>query len=91
MGRNGKGKSTELTPELIDTSNSMELQEASLAKLLTKARTGGEFVDGKDLWSCLFGHSSRQNRAAETGLLDREVARHLGAEAAGERRIEEVH
>jgi E3 ubiquitin-protein ligase SHPRH len=91
IGRNGKGKSTELTPELLDTSNSLELQEAPLAKLLTKARTGGEFVEGADLWSCLFGNSARQNRATGSDLLDREIARHLGAEAAEERRIEEAH
>jgi E3 ubiquitin-protein ligase SHPRH len=90
IGRNGKGKSTELTPELLDTSNSLELQEAPLAKLLTKARTGGEFVEGKDLWSCLFGNSARQNRVAGSDLLDREIARHLGAEAAEGRRIEGV-
>ncbi len=90
MGRSGKGKSTELTPEILDTSNSLELQEAPLARLLTKARTGGEFVEGKDLWSCLFGNIARQNRAAESDSLDREIARHLGAEAAEERRLEEA-
>ena len=88
MGRNGKGKEIELTPEVLDNSNSMELQDAPLAKLLTKGRTGGEFVEKKDLWSCLFGNISRQNRAAGSELLDREMARHLGAEAAEERRLE---
>lgn len=87
MGRNGKGKEVELTPEVLDNSNSLELQDAPLAKLLTKSRTGGEYVDKKDLWSCLFGNSSRQNRTAGSELLDREIARHLGAEAAEERRI----
>ena len=85
MGRIGKGKEIELTPEVLDNSNSMELQDVPLAKLLTKGRAGGEYVEKEDLWSCLFGNCCRQNRAAGSEPLDREIARHLGAEAAEER------
>ena len=88
MARNSKGKEIELTPEVLDNNNSIELQDAPLAKLLTKGRTGGEYVEKKDLWSCLFGNNSRQNKDTGSETLDKEIARHLGAEAAEMRRFE---
>jgi len=92
IGRTGKERSKEVTPELLDSSieaaNSMELQQAPLSKLLTKGR-GGEMVGKEDLWACLFG-ATREHSASSTERLDREIARHLGAEAAESRLIEEM-
>jgi E3 ubiquitin-protein ligase SHPRH len=101
--KNGKGKAKELTPdELLDTNleeaNSMELQQASLTGLLAKGGKGGEMVEKEDLWDCLFGAGSQKNadqnvnrsQAIDDHRLrfDRQVQRHLGAEAAEERRAE---
>jgi E3 ubiquitin-protein ligase SHPRH len=97
--KNGKGKAKELTPdELLDTNleeaNSMELQQASLTGLLAKGGKGGEMVEKEDLWNCLFGgvgvKSAERNRAIGSHQVrfDQEVRRHLGAEAAEERRAE---
>jgi E3 ubiquitin-protein ligase SHPRH len=59
MGRSGKGKSKESTPELLDASlevaNSLEMQQASLSRLMGKGRISGEVVGKEDLWQCLFG------------------------------------
>ena len=100
-----KGKDKELTPdELLDTNleeaNSMELQQASLTRLLVKGGKGGEMVEKEDLWECLFGGvgqrkaSANQNRAIGDHQLrfDQDVRRHLGAEAAEQRRdtVEDV-
>ncbi|KFY41750.1 hypothetical protein V494_02811 [Pseudogymnoascus sp. VKM F-4513 (FW-928)] len=82
--------SKESTPELadrkIEVANSLELQQAPLAKLLTKGKEGGEFVGNDDLWECLFGNRKGAAESAATAAaeerLDREVARHFGAEAA---------
>lgn len=77
-----------MTPELLDNGNSMELQHAPLAKLLTKGRTGGEVVDKNDLWSCLFeNNNNKRLRNSDAEILDPEIRRHLGAEAAEQRRI----
>ena len=99
----GKGKGKELTPdELLDTNleeaNSMELQQASLTRLLAKGGRGGEMVEKADLWDCLFGGAGAGFRARARDhsralgnhvvRFDREVRRHLGAEAAEERRAE---
>jgi E3 ubiquitin-protein ligase SHPRH len=86
ISQNGKGKSNELTAEVLDNSNSMELQNAALAKLLTKGKSGGgEVVSQNDLWSCLFGNSSRKS-VKTSDALDGEIRRHLGADAAEARR-----
>ena len=91
MNQYGKGKSYELTPEMLDTNNSLELQNASLAKLLTKGRTGaGEVVNQNDLWSCLFGKVKTGKRVVASETLDVEIRGHLGAEAAEVRRIESL-
>jgi E3 ubiquitin-protein ligase SHPRH len=62
MGRNLKGKSKESTPELLDANlevaNSLEMQQASLTKLMGKGQISGEVVDENDLWTCLFGQKS---------------------------------
>ncbi|OBT80596.1 hypothetical protein VF21_00442 [Pseudogymnoascus sp. 05NY08] len=88
MGGASTTPSKESTPELadrkIEVANSLELQQAPLAKLLTKGKEGGEFVGNDDLWECLFGNRKRavEGAVAAEERLDREVARHFGAEAA---------
>ncbi|KAL6716342.1 hypothetical protein ACLMJK_005908 [Lecanora helva] len=65
----------------IEAANTLKLEEAPLANLLTKGSAGGEVVAQDDLWNCLFqqkpGQSGRVSQDAQ-----REAARHLGAEAA---------
>lgn len=72
----------------IDAANTLELQAADLSKLLTSGRSGGELVEEKDLWQCLF----RRPRHQKTGMAqeaanraDSEVGRFLRAEAAAGR------
>lgn len=90
----GKGKAKESTPEeILDTNleeaNSMELQQASLTGLLAKGGKGGENIQEEDLWDCLFGGVGQRNTKRNLNdhelRLDREITRHLGAEAAEER------
>ena len=85
----GNSPSAELNECAIEAANSQELQQAPLAKLLTKGPGGGEMVDKDDLWNCLFqkGGEARQHVPLDA---EREVARHLGASAAEARR-EVVH
>ena len=45
----------------IEAANSMELQQASLSKMMSKDKQLGEEVDKNDLWECLFGHVKRGN------------------------------
>ena len=49
-----QASAAELLEETIDAANSLELQQASLSKLLTKGSSGGELVEEEDLWNCLF-------------------------------------
>lgn len=68
MGRNLKGKSKESTPELLDANlevaNSLEMQQASLTRLMGKGRISGEVVDKNDLWQCLFGDRTVVSRGS---------------------------
>lgn len=66
----------------LDAANSAELEGANLAKMVAKGESGGELVPGEDLWSCLFGRAGRPQASEE---LEREVGRHLRAEAAERR------
>ncbi|KAH3986244.1 hypothetical protein HBI56_036110 [Parastagonospora nodorum] len=61
----------------LDKANSAEMQAAPLKALLRK-KGNGEEVKEDDLWHCLFG---RQRKVARP-VLEREVDRHLRAEAA---------
>ena len=65
----------------IEAANTLELEQRPLDKLLDKDKKSGEMVGKDDLWNCLFrrrlGQTGRVSKEAE-----REVARHLGAEAA---------
>ncbi|EHK99867.1 putative Uncharacterized ATP-dependent helicase [Glarea lozoyensis 74030] len=89
-----KGKERESDEEVLVTeleeANSKELEMAGLNKLLAKGGKGGEMVEEKDLWECLFG-GARGGRGGKTIVagFDGEVDRFLRAEAAGMRRIEE--
>lgn len=93
----GKGKAREIIygeEEVLgidlEEANSMEMQQASLTKLLAKGGKGGERVDDDDLWQCLFGG---QRPVGQRGLegsdlrLDGEVGRDLRAEAAEMRQL----
>jgi len=92
MSRKGKAKASS-TAEILDTNleeaNSLELQQASLSGLLAKGGKGGEMIQEKDLWDCLFGTVSQKpaERTLENSdlMFNAEVSRHLRAEAAQER------
>ena len=91
MGRTQNEKSKQSTPELLDVNleaaNSIELEHASLSKLMSKGKTAGEAVDKGDLWDCLFGHVVRSRSVDEDRLRnDPTVRGFLAAEAAEERR-----
>lgn len=102
MGRRDKGKSKESTPELLDASiedaNTLEMEQAALAKLMSKDRSAGEMVETNDLWECLFGHVARSRReeasaaavgaaaAADERAQNPAVIGFLAAEAAERRR-----
>ncbi|QDS67490.1 hypothetical protein FKW77_001194 [Venturia effusa] len=67
----------------LEEANSIEIQQAPLSKLLAKGKSGGEFVDGEDLWRCLFG-KARGARGHVAGLADGD--REMIADAAEHRR-----
>ena len=85
-----------MTESAIDKANSLELQEANLAGLMSSGKNGGENVDRHDLWKCLFGGGSggngrREGRIGSALGLEAEDAggemgRFLSAEAAEQRR-----
>ncbi|KAL2808673.1 SNF2 family N-terminal domain-containing protein [Aspergillus granulosus] len=77
----------DLSEVAIDSANSLEMQDAPLAKLMEGGAFGGELVKKDDLWKCLFGRPIQQQ--ADSGPLDAgsDVARFLRAEAAEQRRI----
>ncbi|TKA56565.1 hypothetical protein B0A49_11991, partial [Cryomyces minteri] len=84
-------KSRSTTPALqesvIEAANSLEMQQVPLSKLLTQGKTGGEVVDKNDLWRCLFDKVPRKTSYVASENVEREVGRHLRAEAAEERRV----
>ncbi|KAI1636435.1 SNF2 family N-terminal domain-containing protein [Biscogniauxia mediterranea] len=95
ISETSKGKSKETTPDVSDlnleAANSMELQQASLPKLMDKEKELGETVDKNDLWECLFGHIAKGDNlltAAEDDerMNNPAVMGFLAAEAADERR-----
>lgn len=90
----GKGKANELRSNEylninLEEANSMELQQASLARLMAKGGKGGENIQEEDLWDCLFGEIGKRpsTRALTTHQLrfDQEVRQHMAAEATEER------
>jgi E3 ubiquitin-protein ligase SHPRH len=66
-----------LQETMLDKANSAEMQAAPLKALLRK-KGNGEEVKEDDLWHCLFG----RQRKVHKPVLEREVGRHLRAEAA---------
>lgn len=88
------GKSREATPELLDAkieeANTLEMEHASLSKLMSKDRAAGEMVAKGDLWECLFGHVARGKQAAtqDNRMQEQAVMGFLAAEAAEARRNE---
>lgn len=89
-----------LEERTLDAANSLELQTAPLAQLLTSGQTGGEVVNKEDLWGCLFGKKrGTVNRTPETveammardetGAGAAELGRFLREEAATARNQEE--
>lgn len=82
------GLDLENLPEnVIDSANSLEMQEVALGRLLTGPSSEGERVDDNDLWQCLFGKAKKgtdTNGATES--LRNEVDRILRADKAEERR-----
>lgn len=65
----------------IEAANSLELEQAPLANLLSKDSIGGELVPKDDLWGCLFRQRPGQ-RAQVSPDIQREIVRHVGAAAA---------
>ncbi|KAL4812232.1 SNF2 family N-terminal domain-containing protein [Aspergillus spinulosporus] len=76
----------DLSEVAIDSANSMEVQDAPLAKLMEGGAYGGERVKKDDLWQCLFGNP-RQQRIDGSSSANSDVARFLRAEAAEQRRM----
>jgi E3 ubiquitin-protein ligase SHPRH len=67
----------------------MELQQASLSKLMGRGDIAGEAVDKQDLWKCLFGHVQRaaEGQSRERLMNNPAVRGFLASEAAEARRI----
>ncbi|KAK5122434.1 hypothetical protein LTR85_004018 [Meristemomyces frigidus] len=90
QSRHGKSRSTTPGPlqeNAIEAANSEEMQSAPISKLLVAGKGGGELVRNDDLWQCLFGKT--QKAVAKPSVeLQAEVGRHLGLEAAQQRRID---
>lgn len=72
-----------ITETAIDAANSLALQDVMPSKLLESS--GQELVPKDDLWQCLFGRVPKRSTADLNGI-EREVDRFLRAEAAEERR-----
>ncbi|THC95931.1 hypothetical protein EYZ11_004573 [Aspergillus tanneri] len=77
-----------LTETAIDSANSLEVQDAALAKLMTSGASGGELVKKDDLWQCLFGNPSQEKVYGHSADAGQEVARFLRGEAAEQRRTD---
>ncbi|MCJ1400590.1 hypothetical protein MMC11_003796 [Xylographa trunciseda] len=87
IGRSAeRGETVNLDEDDIELANSLELQEAPLSKLLTKGSGGGEMVEKKDLWNCLFRRKVGLRGPPVSEEAEREATRFLGATAAEERR-----
>lgn len=74
-----------LTETAIDSANSLEMQDATLGKLMATG-AGGELVRKDDLWQCLFGDSQKQGSSGQAADAGGEVHRFLRGEAAEQRR-----
>lgn len=88
--QNGRTVPGNLTEIAIDSANSMEMQDATLSRLMMSGPSGGELVKKDDLWQCLFRKPMRKevNGHIEPGD---EVGRFLRGEAAEQRRTAAGH
>ncbi|KAL3457770.1 peptide N-acetyl-beta-D-glucosaminyl asparaginase amidase A-domain-containing protein [Aspergillus heterothallicus] len=77
----------DLSEVAIDSANSLEMQDAPLAKLMEGGAFGGELVQKDDLWKCLFGNLMQQQVKNDSLDAGSDVARFLRAEAAEQRGI----
>lgn len=78
------GAGPQVQENILDSANTLEMQQAPLSALLVKGRSGGEVVESEDLWNCLFGKARRRPEKV-SGEMAREVDRFLRAEAAESR------
>lgn len=76
-----------ITEVAIDSANSLEMQDAPLAKLMEGGAFGGELVKKDDLWQCLFGNPKQKRAISGPISASSDVARFLRAEAAEQRKI----
>lgn len=75
-----------ITEVAIDSANSLEMQDAPLAKLMEGGAFGGELVKKDDLWQCLFGNPKQKRAKSGPISASSDVARFLRAEAAEQRK-----
>lgn len=87
--KHGDSTRSTLPENAIDDANTEELQAAPLTKLLVAGKSGGELVEKDDLWQCLFGKAKAGAAENVSEAAQREVGRHLRAEAAEERQLAE--
>ncbi|KAJ6137668.1 hypothetical protein N7471_004154 [Penicillium samsonianum] len=74
-----------VTEAVIESANSMELQDATLTTLMQRGSVGGEMVKKDDLWQCLFGNTKPKDGTDLSAEAAREVGRFLRGEAAEQR------
>ncbi|GJC93784.1 SNF2 family domain-containing protein [Colletotrichum higginsianum IMI 349063] len=75
MGQSSKAKSKDSTPEIqeptLEAANTLELEQASLNRLMSRDKNAGEAVAAEDLWECLFGQVSQRITADVTdGIIE---------------------
>ncbi|KAK1995784.1 SNF2 family domain-containing protein [Colletotrichum falcatum] len=78
MAQSSKGKSKESTPEVqeptLEAANTLELEQASLNRLMSRDKNAGEAVAAEDLWECLFGQVSRRITSGATNSITQNEA-----------------
>ncbi|TLD19680.1 hypothetical protein PspLS_09521 [Pyricularia sp. CBS 133598] len=59
--------------EAVEAANSLEMQQASLTKLMRKEKgaAAGEEIPADDLWTCIFGHVKKDDNDKEEDEEDR--------------------
>ncbi|KAJ5435722.1 Zinc finger RING-type [Penicillium cf. griseofulvum] len=75
----------DVTEAVIESANSIELQDATLTTMMQRGSLGGELVKEDDLWQCLFGNSNKKDGTNPSAEAEREVDRFLRGEAAEQR------
>lgn len=88
---NGESLSGKLTEVAIDSANSMEMQDATLSRMMAGGASGGELVRKDDLWQCLFGKPNQKDANGLSNGADSELGRLLRGEAAEQRREARNH